>query len=782
MGYTTFTHEGPKKRAVTLIKEGIFSTITHMFPTCERPEVWLKVREHSGKKMILGNVYREWGNNQLEVLNQITKNIAQLLPSNRILLAGDFNLDMSRISDPSYGARKLAVEFLERILELGLTRISFGKTFKRSVDGVNIESELDWALSSDTNLVKECCAMETGLSDHNLILWKMKADNKREAAVNTFRNLAKIDRLKFQKDLASQPWEMLADMSSVEHMAIAFNKMVLEVLDYHAPLRASKKRAKELPKPSKVLTELRRQRDNMRSRGNLTKLRQLRTQCKNLAKKEQLEHINQRLTKNPSSAWNIVREMTGGKTKSTPVIMEDGEALEESIAATKFNEFFLSKIEKIKEGINKYNGDSLRGAKQKAERLQLKPNTFSFKCVEENEVIRAIKRAKPSKCPDIAGISPYVLKLAPCVIAVPLTFIINQVIREGDVPKCWKIARVMPLHKKLSKDFVGNYRPVSILPTPSKVLEEVLRKQMSKYLEDKQVLPKTQFGFRTKRSTVQATGAAFHDWKKAKREGKTCGALQFDLSAAFDMISMELLVEKLRVYGAGQNVTNLVTSYLSERKQRVDFGNSSSDIVEVSTGSPQGSCLSPLLYITLVADLDDWLTEGNIIAYADDSSVYFESTSPKEVREVLERAAVEVLTFFHATMLAANPTKTKFVMFGRNKEKSIQIGNASIEESNSEELLGFTYNKGLNWQAHINKLSTELKKRIGILRRLSWQLPQNIMKKMVEPIFMSKLYYDIQLAVNCFDGEDTEIKRLHSLHHLQRKLASTAKQHAAFTR
>ncbi len=158
-----------------------------------------------------------------------------------------------------------------------------------------------------------------------------------------------------------------------------------------------------------------------------------------------------------------------------------------------------------------------------------------------------------------------------------------------------------------------------------------------------------------------------------------------------------------------------------------------------------------------------------MVAYADDSSIYFAGDSKENVRKVLQDAAEEVLTFFRATSLSANESKTKFMMFGSQKERPISIGQTQIEESASEELLRFTYNKALSWKDHLSKLESELQKRIGILRRLSWHLPQKIVVGMVEPIFTSKLRYGIALVCNCFSVEDTSIKKLHSLHRIAMK-------------
>jgi hypothetical protein len=149
------------------------------------------------------------------------------------------------------------------------------------------------------------------------------------------------------------------------------------------------------------------------------------------------------------------------------------------------------------------------------------------------------------------------------------------------------------------KSKVENYRPVCILPSPSKTMEEVVRAQLSKYIEKKKILPESQYGFRQGRSTIMAAGAADHDWRKAKRDGLKCQALFFDFSAAFDTLDTELFVKKLEVPGAAGIVTTWVRSYLTGRRQRVDWDGCSSLMIDITVGSPQGSVISPLLFLIM---------------------------------------------------------------------------------------------------------------------------------------------------------------------------------------
>ncbi len=216
----------------------------------------------------------------------------------RIVLAGDFNLDLSRVNDMNYKVRRLAGDFLQKVSELGLLITSYGDTFKRHVNGQKVTSELDWIVSDKTSKITKVDKIDCSMSDHSLIVWKLDLpDQDHLDPVRKFRNLSKINKSKFASDLSCQPWENLAGMSTTEEMATAFNNMFLGVLDVHAPMRISINKKKRIPKPTIALKKLRRQRDNARSKGNISNLRELRTKCNSLAKKERLEEINEILKK-----------------------------------------------------------------------------------------------------------------------------------------------------------------------------------------------------------------------------------------------------------------------------------------------------------------------------------------------------------------------------------------------------------------------------------------------------------------------------------------------------
>ena len=377
------------------------------------------------------------------------------------------------------------------------------------------------------------------------------------------------------------------------------------------------------------------------------------------------------------------------------------------------------------------------------------PGALDFAEVTEDDVLQAIKSLKPSKATDIYGISPFVIKIAGPIIALPLMLITNTSLLEGNVPEEWKKAKVIPVHKKGSRKNIANYRPISILPAFSKILELLVKRQLTEQLEATGVLPPSQHGFRARRSTITAMATFEQDVKTALQQGKKAGALFLDLSAAFDMIDVDIIARRLKTYGASERVCSWMRSYLTGRKQAVYYQGESSPMIDNNIGAPQGSVISPLLFLVLVADMEkaiDDIPGVSLMSYADDTTIIAVAENSEEVRLALEKGADKIFKYMSNSGLVANPEKTHFMMFCRDPQAPIRVGNSDIPESSSEKLVGFTIKKDLSWKLHTEELEKALRGRIGVLRRLSWHLPTSTLVSCLNPLFTSKLQYGLELV------------------------------------
>ena len=176
-----------------------------------------------------------------------------------------------------------------------------------------------------------------------------------------------------------------------------------------------------------------------------------------------------------------------------------------------------------------------------------------------------------------------------------------------------------------------NYRPVSLISVPGMVLERVMGIQMEEYVEKNEILQDFQFGFRKGKSCISELLTLFSKLMKVKEQGKVISLLLFDLSAAFD--NHALLISKLEIYGFCEKSVSWVKSYLTDRSQRVVVSGELSASRKINRGTPQGSRLSPLLFLIMMSDLNLHVQKGLITNFANDTQLTTIENSEEEARK-----------------------------------------------------------------------------------------------------------------------------------------------------
>ena len=341
----------------------------------------------------------------------------------------------------------------------------------------------------------------------------------------------------------------------------------------------------------------------------------------------------------------------------------------------------------------------------------------------------------------IDDLSTHFLKYHSDLFIKPITLIINQTLNTGIFPEKLKIAKVIPIHKdkNLDTNILNNYRPISILPSFSKIFERVIYNQLYKYFTNNNFLYASQYGFRNNHSTEFAALELSNRIHEYLDNNLTPIAVFIDLSKAFDTINHEILIKKLQKYGITNIELKLFESYLKNRKQFVFHNNISSSHLTISTGVPQGSILGPLLFIIYINEIHS-VTSFNTLMYADDTCLIspFSTQRNKKIKThniaTINIELNKLFVWLSANKLSINVTKTKAIMFHYKQRKILQheipvikINNISIKFVQEYKFLGVFVDQNLSWEYHIHHLCNQLSKINGLLSKLKHFFPRRVL-------------------------------------------------------
>ncbi|KAJ4428844.1 hypothetical protein ANN_25837 [Periplaneta americana] len=289
------------------------------------------------------------------------------------------------------------------------------------------------------------------------------------------------------------------------------------------------------------------------------------------------------------------------------------------------------------------------------------PENISY--TTPQELSHFIQRLPNKKYPGHDLISNIVLKKLTNKALTYFTIILNAALLIGYFPRAWKLAEIIVFHKpNKPKQLPSSYRPISILPTLSRLFEKVIHHRICKFTFQNKIIPDFQFGFRPKHSTTHQLKRVTESIIKGFEEKQYTATLFLDIAQVFDTVWYDGLMLKLCRIGFPDYLTRIVKSFLSERQFSVRIDGIKSTLRPVLAGVPQGSILSPLLFNIFTYDIP-CLQPSHIAMYADDTVLFYSHSNLNTAISTLQTSLQELSKWFSDWRLLLNITKTEAKIF-----------------------------------------------------------------------------------------------------------------------
>ena len=365
---------------------------------------------------------------------------------------------------------------------------------------------------------------------------------------------------------------------------------------------------------------------------------------------------------------------------------------------------------------------------------------FNFRRASIVEVLEQVDNLDTKKASPIGSIPARIIKDNDDIVASHLLDLFNKSVDGNFFPDEMKDGDVSALFKNNDSFHKKNYRPITVLPSVSKVFERLLANQMLPFVNN--FLSPKVCGYRKGYNTQHALLKLVETCKKTLDNKGFVGAVLMDLSKAFDCLNHELLLAKLNAYGFSTDAIQMVHSYLTGRRQRVKVNGSFSSWKEMKLGVPQGSVLGPLLFNIFINDIFLLLNETEICNYADDTTIYCSHKELQEVTLRLENDTVKLSNWFAENFMKLNEEKCHLLVFGeKDTEISINVGPSVIKESKEEKLLGVVIDQKLNFKQHLNTVCRKASQKLHALARASTYMPKEKTRMVMRAFIMSQFSY-----------------------------------------
>lgn len=567
----------------------------------------------------------------------------------------------------------------------------------------------------------------------------------------TYRDYNQVNADLLEQDILGVDWQQIYFMSSPVSQVDFFQTNVLNLFNTHVPLKTKFCKHRTNEWCTRDIIQLMNKRDAEYKRWKRFRLtyiynnfRNLRNQVVSKIRQAKRAYFSVRFSRNldPKKLWKNLKDIGVGRNKKQDLGNIDPDQLNidfVNLQAVVPNTLHLDHVSR----------DS--------------HTQFEFSNVNQTDVLSAVLKIK-SKSVGVDDVHPIFVKaLLPHLLPV-LTHIFNTVILTSTFPTMWKRAKIIPILKKQGTRYSPpEYRPISILPFLSKVLEKLIHQQLSGYLNRTNFFCTNQSGFRQKHSCITALLKVTDDIREALDNDNVTLLTLLDFSKAFDTVNHSILLQKLKTdCHLSSSALKLVGSYLSERQQSVVVQNKRSKFIKTTAGVPQGSILGPLLFSIFINDLPISVNNSSVHLYADDVQIYI-SGKIGMIEDTVSRLNDDLKGIFlwsQRNCLQVNPSKSHCLVIYKTKLDlscfpTVCLGSSVLQYVDKAKNLGICFNRTLGWDDHIQSIIGKI---YACLRNLSMSkhyTPLSTKLMLVKSLILPIITYGCQI----FIGYNAEFRR-----------------------
>ena len=381
--------------------------------------------------------------------------------------------------------------------------------------------------------------------------------------------------------------------------------------------------------------------------------------------------------------------------------------------------------------------------------------SLPFPDITEADIERAILCAG-NTAPGADEIPTLILKTAWPLIKDKVRLLFQGCLTLGYHPKCFREAILAIIQKpnKPDRSSPRAYRPIALLSVLGKGLERLIARNMAWITVSHKVLASQQFGALPLRSAVDLTTCLTHDVEEALNQGQTASLLTLDVKGAFDTVLPGRLVHRLREQGWPANLTSWVASFATDRSVQIRLDSELGPTTSIQCGLPQGSPVSPILFMLYLAPLFRLGNSKTRFGYADDVALLVVSPSLAANSQALSASLQEALDWGSAEGITFDPDKSELLHFSRRRSDqdptqnpSVAAGPIMVCESTERPYLrwlGILFDKKLTFKWHVKEMAAKASTVANALRSLGNTVrgvQPRLLQQVVSACVLRKAYY-----------------------------------------